>query len=273
MYGVALVDDRGGVEFLATERMDDWLASVENEKEIGNDDFVIYEDPEEHGLEKGDTEMSGVVPQPDDSGLAPTVIRYAMMEIEDGDDSDKENQDDGPKYRRIRKPTPIKPRALAEITLKEVETEIVEDDAKTLWPGVEDSVLSIPKRKSIKRPVVRPSPTQYPNVDRGDANSLPQDSQADTLERPASKRSKLTSTLRRGLSKMSLRSIRSSRASRRAATPTSVGTREVFSRLSSFSWMPGSEKLRSASGSSGPERKIKMCLVGDANAGKTALAR
>ncbi|CCC10855.1 hypothetical protein SMACR_04086 [Sordaria macrospora] len=246
MYGVALVDDRGGVEFLATDRMDDWLAGVENE------DFIIYEDPQEHGLKQNDTEMGGAEPQADESGLAPTVVRYAMMDLEDGDDSDKENQNDAPKYRRIRKPTPHKPAALMEIKLNQVETEIVKDeDAKTIWPGVEDSMLSIPKRKSIKRQV---------------------DSNADTLERPASKRSKLTSTLKRGLSKMSLRSIRSSRASKRPGTPAgSVGTREVFSRLSSFSWVPGSEKLRSASGSSGPERKIKICVVGDADAGKTAL--
>ncbi|KAK3344856.1 hypothetical protein B0H65DRAFT_427437 [Neurospora tetraspora] len=247
MYGVALVDDRGGVEFLATDRMDDWLAN------LGDDDFTIFEDPLEHGLEQNDTEMNGAEPHTDESGLAPTVVRYAMMEIEDGDDSDKENQNDAPKYRRIRKPTPIKPAILRQIDPNKIETEIVkEEDAKTIWPGVEDSMLSVPKRRSIKRQV---------------------DSQADTLERPASKRSKLTNTLKRGLSKMSLRSIRSSRASKRASTPApSVGTREVFSRLSSFSWMPGSDKLRSVSGSSGPERKIKICLVGDVNAGKTALA-
>ena len=106
MYGVALVDDRGGVEFLATDRMDDWLAGVEN------DDFIIYEDPAEHGPEKNDTELSGAELQTDESGLASTVVRYAMMEIEDGGDSDKENQYDAPKYRRIRKPTPIKPTIL-----------------------------------------------------------------------------------------------------------------------------------------------------------------
>ncbi|ESA43519.1 P-loop containing nucleoside triphosphate hydrolase protein [Neurospora crassa] len=245
MYGVALVDDRGGVEFLATDRMDDWLAGVEN------DDFIIYEDPVEHGPDKNDTELSGAEPQTDESGLASTVVRYAMMEIEDGGDSDKENQNDAPKYRRIRKPTPIKPTILKEIKLNQVKTEIVkEDDAKTIWPKVDDSMLSVLKRRSIKRHA---------------------DSQADTLEPPASKRSKLTNTLKRGLSKMSLRSIRSSRASKRAGTP-SVGTREALSRLSSWSWVPGSEKLRSVSGSSGQERKIKICLVGDANAGKTALA-
>lgn len=166
MYGVALVDDRGGVEFLATDRMDDWLAGVENE------DFIIYEDPQEHGLKQNDTEMGGAEPQADESGLAPTVVRYAMMDLEDGDDSDKENQNDAPKYRRIRKPTPHKPAALMEIKLNQVETEIVKDeDAKTIWPGVEDSMLSIPKRKSIKRQVVRPSLAQRPNVDEVYANA------------------------------------------------------------------------------------------------------
>lgn len=163
MYGVALVDDRGGVEFFATDRMDDWLAGVENDDlpknddyDFGNHDFIIYEDPEEHGLGQNDTEMAGVEPQVDESGLAPTVVRYAMMDIEDGSDSDKENQNDAPKYRRIRKPTPHKPAVLREIKLNEVETEIVKDeDAKTIWPGVEESMLSVPKRKSIKRQVVR----------------------------------------------------------------------------------------------------------------------
>lgn len=168
MYGVALVDDRGGVEFLKTDRMDEWLASVENE------DFVIYEDPEEHGLEQDDTKMSGVEPQADESGLASTAVRYAMMEIEDGSDSDKENQNDVPKYRRIRKPTPIKPAPLREIELNEVETELVKDeDAKTIWPGVDESMLSIPKRKSVKRQVVRRCPSQHLIVDELAANVVP----------------------------------------------------------------------------------------------------
>ncbi|KAK3490399.1 uncharacterized protein B0T23DRAFT_319493 [Neurospora hispaniola] len=216
MYGVALVDDRGGVEFLATDRMDDWLAGVEN------DDFIIYEDPVEHGPERDDIEMSSAEPQTDESGLASTVVRYAMMEIEDGGDSDKENQNDAPKYRRIRKPTPIKPTILREIKLNQVKTEIVkEDDAKTIWPKVDDSMLSVLKRRSIKRQAVRPSLAQHHDVDEVAANGF--------------------------------------RASKQAGT-SSVGTREVFSRLSSWSWVPGSEKLRSVSGSSGQERKIKICL-------------
>nr|CAD37027.1 related to transforming protein rho [Neurospora crassa] len=166
MYGVALVDDRGGVEFLATDRMDDWLAGVEN------DDFIIYEDPVEHGPDKNDTELSGAEPQTDESGLASTVVRYAMMEIEDGGDSDKENQNDAPKYRRIRKPTPIKPTILKEIKLNQVKTEIVkEDDAKTIWPKVDDSMLSVLKRRSIKRHAVRPYLAQHYNVDEVAANT------------------------------------------------------------------------------------------------------
>ncbi|KAK3486396.1 hypothetical protein B0T13DRAFT_425414 [Neurospora crassa] len=166
MYGVALVDGRGGVEFVATDRMDDWLAGVEN------DDFIIYEDPEEHGPERNDTEMSGAEPQADESGLASTVVRYAMMDIEDGGDSDKENQNDAPKYRRIRKPTPIKPTILKGIKLNQVKTEIVkEDDAKTIWPKVDDSMLSVLKRRSIKRHAVRPYLAQHHNVDEVAANA------------------------------------------------------------------------------------------------------
>ncbi|KAK3320648.1 P-loop containing nucleoside triphosphate hydrolase protein [Cercophora scortea] len=77
-------------------------------------------------------------------------------------------------------------------------------------------------------------------------------------QRP-SKRKRFSNTFHRTLSRMTDHSTTKFR--RNSTTASSSGTRNVFSRLSTFSWMCNPAQAT----------KIKICLVGDSKSGKTAL--
>ncbi|KAK3683462.1 P-loop containing nucleoside triphosphate hydrolase protein [Podospora appendiculata] len=79
-------------------------------------------------------------------------------------------------------------------------------------------------------------------------------------QRP-SKRKRISDTFHRTLSRMTDNSTTKFR--RHSTAASSSGARNVFSRLSTFSWMPVCNSAQAT--------KIKICLVGDSKSGKTAL--